>query len=280
MSGETQRITPAADVATVHAGELVKTEPLGTLTTGRPDWLPKVAEGTEHIEQKDIKIPRLCIAQGLSDQIKRNDPSYIEGLVVGDLFNDLTGEIYRGLPLSFYIVRADPPRFIEFIPRAQGGGVKDLNVPPNDPRTLWTTNEAGERQKPIATMFYDYVILLGPQKEMLALSLKSSGIKIAKQLNGLIKMRNAPLWAGRYTVDVKDETSPNGPFPNYVIKALPGAAGFVQNQEEAAYLKQVFDNIRGKELVIDREPGDDDPLETSKAGQSSPSTGASSDIPF
>jgi hypothetical protein len=184
--------------------------------------------------------------------------------------------------LSFNIVRADPPRYVEFNPREQGGGVKDMNVPPNDPRTLFTTGPDGKRVKPIATMFYDYIILLRPTREMIALSLKSSGIKHAKALNGLIHARNAPLWAGIYTVGVADEPSPQGPFPNYLIRALPGAAGFVQEMEDAEYLKGVFDNIKAKELVIERD--NNDPTENPVgAGQSMGAAGAPAgkdDIPY
>lgn len=245
--------------------------------TGRPEWLPRTNEGTEHIGRDDMKIPRLSIAQGLSDQIKRDNPKFIPGLGIGDLFNDLTGQIYTERPVPFYIVRADPPRFIEWRPRSEGGGIVDPNVPAGDPRTLFTTNEKGERVKPVAMMYYDYIILLGEAKEMIALSLKSSGIKIAKHLNGLIKARNAPLWAGRYVVDVKDEPSPNGPFPNYVIRpAGPGPLGFVQSKEEADQLKAVFEAIKGREFVIEREPGEED----ESTRPSAPTDGSNDNIPF
>lgn len=252
--------------------ELVKAPQATSLAeSGRPDWLPRTNEGTEHIGKDDIRIPRLSIAQGLSPQLKRNDPKYIDGLRVGDLFNDLTGQIYQALPIPFYIVRADPPRWVEFKPREEGGGIVDPNVPPDDPRCQWTTNEKNERQKPIATMFYDYIILLWPSREMIALSLKSSGIKHAKNLNGLIKLRNAPLWSGRYTVDVKEEPSPNGPFPNFVLKN----SGFVDTKEDAAYLKEVFDAIKDKELVIERDAEDHTPSGAAPEGGQS-----GDDIPF
>lgn len=254
--------------------ELVKAPVVTSLAeTGRPDWLPRVSEGTDHITQEDMRIPRLTIAQGLSPQLKRSDPKFIEALRQGDLFNDLTGMIYEGLPLPFFIVRADPPRWMEFKPREEGGGLLDPNVPPNDPRTQWGSNDKGERTKPRATMFYDYVLLLWPSREMIALSLKSSGIKIAKNLNGLIKLRNAPLWSGRYTVDVKDEPSPNGPFPNFVIRN----AGFVQTREDAEFLKNVFDGIAGKKLDIehtDEEHVPENPDNTGAPGA------PGSDIPF
>jgi hypothetical protein len=233
------------------------------LMEGRPDFLAGTApEGTEHIGKDDLKIPRLSIAQGLSNQMKRADPRFIEGLAIGDLFNDLTGHIYghQGqTSLDFYIVRADPPRWIEFIPRADGGGVRDMNVTAGDPRTQWGVGEDGKTLKPIATMFYDYVLCLWPTRELIALSLKSSGIKHAKSLNGLIKLRNAPLWSGKYSVAVADEPSANGPFPNYVLRN----AGWVRTEEDAVYLKGMFDGLKGKVLDIERDnldPAGEEPV--------------------
>jgi len=253
-----------------------KVEPAATaLAANRPAFLPAAAEGTEHITKDDIRLPKLAIAQGLSDQLKRGNPKQIPGLQLAQLFNDLTGEIYGPAyetKLDFFIVRADPPRWVEFIPRDQGGGVKDLDVLPGDPRTLWSTDEKGERVKPIATMFYDFVLCLWPTRELIVLSLKSSGIKIAKALNGLITLRNAPLWSGKYSVAVADEPSANGPFPNFVIKN----AGWVAKEDDAKYLKGLFDSLRNRVIHIEREPGDDDaPPAPAAAG-----AGDGKDIPF
>lgn len=250
------------------------------LMEGRPDFLAGTApEGTEHIGKEDLKIPRLSIAQGLSNQMKRADPRFIDGLQIGDLFNDLTGHIYghQGqTSLEFFIVRADPPRWIEFIPREQGGGVKDMNVPVGDKRTQWGVTEGGQSEKPAATMFYDYVLCLWPTRELIALSLKSSGIKHAKALNGLIKLRNAPLWSGKYSVAVADEPSANGPFPNYVLRN----AGWVREEADAVYLKQLFEGLKGKELVIERDnldPAGEGPVGQPAAAGSTPE---GDNIPF
>ena len=262
------------------ADELQKTNH-NSLVSSRPAFLPDSAEGTEHITQQDLRVPRLSIAQGLSDQIKPNHAKYIDGLKLGQLFNDVTGQIYGAGPLEFFIVRADPPRYVEFRDRKEGGGIIDLNVPPSDPRTQFTTNEKGEREKPRAMMFYDYVICLWPSREVIALSLKSSGIKHAKALNGLIKLRNAPVWSGKYTVEVKEEPSPNGPFPNYAIRnagtQTNPLAGWVANEEDAAYLKQLFNTLKDKNLVIEREPGDDNDI---AAGQSTNNQPVGESIPF
>lgn len=232
--------------------DLEKTAPAGAMT--RPDFIPRSAVGTEHLTRDDIRLPRLALAQGLSHQVQLGDPLFIKGLSVGEMFNDLTQEVYGQGPMEFFIVRADPPRWVEFYPRDEGGGVKDLNVPHGDPRTSF--GEDGE--KPIATQFYDYIIVLWPSKVLVALSMKSASLKVARSLNGLVAIRNADLYAGKYTVQAAMEKNAKGTFAQYVVQN----AGWVDTPENLKYLKGLFNGLKDKRLVIEREPGDDTPVET------------------
>jgi hypothetical protein len=232
------------------------------LALERPEWIKTGDTGTEHITKDDLRLPRLALAQGLSPQI--NDPSspkFIEGLRQGDMFNDLTSEIYGRGPMNFMIVRSDPSRYVEFFPRESGGGVKDLNVPANDPRTRFSVDPVtGQSLKPIATRFYDYIILLypfdhaNPMKNMIALSFKSSGLKTARELNSLIKMRNADLWTGVYQLTSATEKNSKGTFAVFQVKN----AGWPKNPADVEVAKQIFDSIKDKKFEIAREPGDDD----------------------
>lgn len=236
-----------------------KTDALQTVDSTdmtRPDFLPTGATGTEHITNADMQIPRILLAQKMSPEVDDAEPvKRIEGLKVGDMFNGLTHEIYGRGPLDFVILRADPPRFVEFIPRAEGGGIKDPNVPAHDPRTQFGKN--GE--KPAATKFYDYIVLLmplgtDPAERMVALSFKSTGLKIAKQLNALIKLRNAPIFSGVYRLSSADTQNSKGKFAIYQVTN----AGWVRDKNLADSLEHLSNAIRDKEIAIDREPGEDD----------------------
>lgn len=219
----------------------------------RPDWLKAGdTRGSEHLQKADVRIPRICIAQGLSPQIKEEEASYIPDLKSGQLFNDLTEQIYGKGPLYFAIVRADKPRGMELRPRKEGGGIIDPNVPLDDPRMQWEGD-----QLPRATKFYDYIIILfhGADKagEMVALSFKSTGISTAKQLNGLIQIRNAPLFSGMYSVGVASRTNQKGTFYVYSVKN----AGFIGDRAVYEHLEKVFDDIKDTEFEIAREaPGE------------------------
>jgi hypothetical protein len=251
--------------------ELVKQESNLPATT-RPAYLDKYkgdVRGTDHFTKDDLRLPRLTIAQKTSPQVEEGTPEYIEGLKFGDLFNDLSNDVYGRGPLRFVIVRADRPRAMEFNPIDEGGGVVDFDVPLTDPRCAWTTNpETGKREKPVATVFYDYVLWLVDHEEMAALSLKSTGLKVAKRLNSMIKLRGMPLFTGLYEVTTEIQKNDFGSFGVYVIKNAGWAS-----EELAANAEGIYESIKDKTLNIDREADDETP---SSGGGS----GTQEDVPF
>lgn len=191
--------------------------------------------GTDHITKEDMKMPRLNIAQKMSHQVDEDDAAYIADLKFGQLFNDLTGTVYEA-PLYFTVVRADAPRAIEFRPIEEGGGVIDLNVPINDPRTKWHGED-----KPTATVFYDYyIMLLDHDYEIVALSLKTTNIKVAKRLNSLMKLRFGPPFTQRYVLNVSIEENSKGKYGVFTVnnagpvseEALKLSAGSYENLKD------------------------------------------------
>ena len=184
--------------------------PTGALAPA-PDYFDKNDQrGLEGTTQSDVNIPRLALAQALSPQVTEGDPRCIPGLKVGDLFNSVTGQIY-GKEVFIQVLRKMPLRAMEFFDIDSGGGVKDANVPLNDPRLKWGNSGNKKDDKPKATLFRDFICVILPSREMISLSFKSSGLTVAKTLWGLVVMRNRPVFAGRYriTTGVKLEPKPH-----------------------------------------------------------------------
>jgi hypothetical protein len=235
-----------------------------------PDYFAnEKPEGLEHLTEGDIQMPRLLIAQGLSPQLNPAKPNFIEGLSQGQFFNSLTEQIYGKGPLQFCVIRADMPRWVEFIPRDLGGGVKDPKVPFGDPRTEFQP----DGKPPIATKFYDFIIRLLPSGEMIALSMKSTGLKVARQLNGLMQARMKPIWTGVYQITAPSMTNAKG---KWFIPAIKNA-GWV-SKEIAQDVKDTYEMMKNRVIDIDMpefrgaeeqaEPGDTsfDPVELEKQG--------------
>lgn len=227
------------------ADELVKQEHGALMApSAQPDL-----RGTEHIGKEDMKMPRLCLVQPTTKQLVDG----IEGFKVGHIFNDLTGDVYGPGPIEVVIVRADPQRYMEFYPLNDGGGVKDYNVPHGDPRTLFTKDAAGRSVPPVATAFYDYVVLVLPSLEPIAISFKGTGLKAAKQLNGLIVMRRKPIFAGKYSLTTAMSQNAKGKFAVWVVRNAGEASA-----TDLPIAEQAYEAFRGKALEITREHAEDE----------------------
>lgn len=207
-------------------------------------------EGTEHITKDDLQMPRLALAQSMSPQCQEGGPKHVDGLKMGMMFNNLTEEIYGKGPIEFIIVRADKPRGIEFNPIEDGGGIKDFDVPVDDPRMKF----GPDGQKPTATKFYDYVVVLYPSMEVIALSFKGTGLKVARTLNGLIKLRRLPIYAGKYQLSTAIETNKMGTYAVFAVKN----AGHVPDEETYNFCEAVYQDIKDKVITIERTDEDAD----------------------
>jgi len=216
-----------------------------------PDFLKEEGrQGLEHVTSQDIAIPRIAIAQATSPQVQEGKPEFMEDLKVGHMFNTVTQEIYGKGPLPFTIIQAFPPRWVEFHPRDEGGGVKDPSVPANDPRTQFGEN--GE--PPIATKFYDFLIALLPLREppiesVVALSFKSAMLKIGRQLNMLMVSRNKPPYAGVYSLSSVMTSNAKGTFGIYQVKNN----GWINDAGLYAACKQLHESFKNMNVTIHRE---------------------------
>jgi hypothetical protein len=231
-----------------------------------PDYLSEFdgSEGKENIGREDLAIPRLALAQKMSPEIDPEQPDrFIEGLKIGDLFNTQTKEIYGPGPLEFAVLYIAPPKYIEFNSPEPNSGVKDMDVPHDDPRTHWTKNAKGESVKPLATKFYNFVIILLPSMELIGLSFKSTGLKTAKTLNTLITNRKkAPIYAGKYMLGTATAQGPKGPYKIYTVSNsnIPSAVSAKKNdgtfmpgwldRELVLGAKEYFDQFKDRKNVV------------------------------
>jgi hypothetical protein len=218
-----------------------------------PDYIIPSPMGTEHIKPEDTRIPRLSLAQPQSPQVIKGDPAQIEGLAAGESFNDLSQDNYGDGPLKVIFVRADPPRWIEF---DEDRRVVDRAVPPGDPRTEFTTDAKGKRIPPVATMFYDYVVLLDQDGQLtpMALSFKGAGLSHAQRLNGLMRLKPVPIFACYYELNPQFFKNDQGTWYGYVVSQK----GWV---DKDTYLEaeKYFAVFKTKEVNYDAAAPSDEP---------------------
>jgi hypothetical protein len=72
------------------------------------DGLPT---GYENVTAKDLVIPRIVVLQGLSPQLNKNKPEYIEGASLGDFCDVATGSIWKSdlelIPCYYAVVHLE-----------------------------------------------------------------------------------------------------------------------------------------------------------------------------
>ena len=256
----TVKTAKTEDLATKQTEALVIQGMEGMVSVDRPAGDDQGTLGNEGIGRDDILMPRLGVAQLMSPELNPTNAKAIEGLQFTDLFNSVTRQVYGKGPLHFVVLRRDDPRWIEFNPLDQGGGIKDRNVPHGDPRTQFGPN--GE--KPAATMFYDFIVLLltgldlaEPLQNVIALSLKSSGIKAAKHLNFLIQQRGKKqICKGVYELRAGSDVDKKsgGTYATYKVKN----AGWVTGGSALEALAvSMFESWKDREVAIDRDAAAD-----------------------
>jgi hypothetical protein len=247
-----QHSTPPAAVARATSASLAT------------DLATATGQGTEALGREDVRLPRLALAQAMSPQVKRGDVKFIDGLREGDLYNDLSGEVYGEGPLEVVIVTCLGARGVLFAPLEEGGGILEANVALEDPRMQFTTSESGERRKPQATKFYDYLVWLTTTQELLALSMKGTQLKVAVNLNSLIKLplkldgnivMQPPCWARTFAVGTAMQKKDAYSWANFTVRFKS-----VTPPDVRGLCADLHANFTTKNVVIERErePGADD----------------------
>jgi len=231
------------------------------------DLDPHDLSGTEDITQDEIRLPRLAIAQGLSKQLVPTEGVFIKGLTIGEMFNDVTGEIYGNGPLTVVPLKRTVTR-IEFDPNDKKVPL-DTKVPAGDKRTEWTKDAEGKGVPPRATEYVEYVSLLlkqGKVPEPIMVSIKTTNKyqrAAAKLWTTFVALRGAAIYRGLYTLVSKIEKGMNKDgqetlFGVFIVKN----AGFIPSDKPAGralieYAKGFHERLQGKTIVVNRETAED-----------------------
>jgi hypothetical protein len=227
----------------------------------RPEGLG--IQGLEGIRADEMKLPRLAIAQGLSPQLVPDDAAFIPGLVIGQMFNDVTKDIYGTGPVRVVPVLRHVTR-IEFDPNDRKRPL-DRNVPWNDPRMKWTGNEP-----PRATEFVEFVCLAlraGKMPDKVVVSIKTTNKQqrdAAMLWTTYVNNRNADIFSGIYELTTKIARGTNRKGePTMYAHFVVNNRGFVPKATPAgaavyAFAKEFADQLKISGFGVDREAEDAD----------------------
>ncbi len=196
--------------------EIMKTE--GIITEERPDWM-EIEEGdnrgSEEVTHEDLIIPRLSIIQGLSPELKKKDPAYIEGAEIGMIFNTVTRELYGDsvvvIPVlfkKFYII---------WKLRDEGGGFAGQYDTFKEAENALVEFEDPNKYEIVDTPTN---LCLLPNGQEVMVPMPKSKAKVARQWNSLVRMAGGPRWSRAYKLYTVDETSDKGDYVNYAVAMI------------------------------------------------------------
>lgn len=205
-----------------------------------PEWLRGEVgnqAGMENVESSDILIPRLGLCQALSPQKRKTHATYIEGLQEGQLFNTVTQEIY-GTELTIVALFFFKNR-IKYFDIEDGGGIDCISANGLDGGrispdgcsickfSVWGNGAKDDEHGndvPECTLYHNFMGFVPSANTPLAISYKSTGLKLSKQILSGVRMSNLPMYAKYWKVTVTDMRAGDNEW--FEKKILP--MGFVE----------------------------------------------------
>ena len=241
------------------------------------------ADGGEgaSFDSSELQIPFIRLAQQMSPQINKKDASFIEGLSSGDIFNNLTNEIYDGETGIQFVPCYVITKYKEFVPRDEGGGfVQELD--PSDPDILKTKKNGTKDVLPsgnelvTADEYYGLVLGEDGDYQMAVIDMKVSQMKVSRRWKSQIAMNKAknpktgqmqilPIYSTIWQLTTVDETNKrNETFSNYAVSKV----GMVKDRsvyEDAKIFRQsvASGDVKAKDVdqvSVDEEPKDEIPF--------------------
>lgn len=227
-----------AKAAAVEEKKIAVVEPETTDLSVGFDYGEDAGAGFENQTAADMSIPFLGVLQALSPQVADGG---IAGAKAGMFFNTVSEELYSGKDGVLLCCATTQHKFVEYVPRLQGGGFKGVHELDSDVVTRAKAQPGvvfGKLKTPdgndLVETFYIYGLLLDADESPISpivISFSSTKIKAYKALMGKLrtfqikvgdKKVSPPLFAHIVRLTTFPDKSAKGPF--YNIKFAPAFA--------------------------------------------------------
>lgn len=233
---------------------MAKKEELANVKHGTPaviDYETDAGAGLDFGAQ-DMAIPFLMALQSGSPQVKRGEQQ-VPGAAEGDIFNTITGEIFKsGIGVNV-IPCAYQKRWVEWRPRESGGGF----VAQHESEAIMASCKRvdGKDVLPngnvIVTTAYHYVIVISPNGDysMAVISMASTQLKKSRKWNSLIANQKMTTKDGRkftpamyavmYKLDTVPESNERGAWSGWHIEVAEPVVDPLLYREAKAFAESV-----------------------------------------
>jgi hypothetical protein len=216
-------------------------------------------------DSSEMIIPFVRVAQSLSPQINKKKPEFIEGLSVGDAYNNVTGEWWPGETGLIVVPCYQVTKYLEFVPRESGGGFVG-EVAPNDSRIQQTTRVGSKELLPNGNelvksdQHFCIVVAADGMTQPVVVDMKSTQLKVSRRWKTQIAMKKVrhpkdgrmitpPVFASTWRLRVVEETNDKGDFYNWVVEPV----GLVEDREVLLEAKAFRDSVAAGEVKAQAE---------------------------
>ena len=211
--------------------------------------------GFEEVTTDDLQMPFVRILHAMSPQLKKSDASFIGGAGQGDIFNTVTGQVWRGekgilvLPVYYQL------KYIEFVLRSQGGGFvselagnsQEVKNAVRDKDTHMEMLESGNELVKTA-QHYVQIVHEDGSLEQAIIDMKKTQLKKSRLWNSMMMMQREegkvkPSFSNVYRLSTTEDSNDKGSWYTWTIKlegpapskdAYLEARGFYENVSSGA----------------------------------------------
>lgn len=204
------------------------------------------ARGAEEVSAEDLVIPRLEVCQALSACRDEEDPNYIEGIKEGDLYNNLTREVYGREVLVIPVVFEK--EYLIWKDRKQGGGFRGAYKSMAEAQAEVSAAEDGEHLEISDTSQHYCLIVKGDgSTEEVVISMAKSKRKVSRTWNSLMRLNGGDTFTRVYGLSgVSEKNNDGDKFYNLSVRNV----GYVsQSQYETG--ESLYNSIKGGERKAD-----------------------------
>ena len=214
--------------------------------------------GLENFTTEDMQIPFIRILQALSPQLNKQDPLYIKGAEQGDIFNTVSGEIYKADTGLTVVPAYFEKKFLEFALRSTGGGfIKELS--PDDKDINLTNREGTIEMLPSGNELvrtHQHLVIAKGENEMApaVLDMKKTQLKVSRRWNTLkngIRLPSGkpmPLYGTAWKITTVSESNDQGTWYNYKLDRITEITKDIESMMLEA--RNMYQSVRKGEVKM------------------------------
>ena len=214
--------------------------------------------GLENFTTEDMQIPFISILQALSPQLNKQDPLYIKGAEQGDIFNTVSGEIYKADTGLTVVPAYFEKKFLEFALRSTGGGfIKELS--PDDKDINLTNREGTIEMLPSGNELvrtHQHLVIAKGENEMApaVLDMKKTQLKVSRRWNTLkngIRLPSGkpmPLYGTAWKITTVSESNDQGTWYNYKLDRITEITKDIESMMLEA--RNMYQSVRKGEVKM------------------------------